>query len=265
LKGAKRVLVVSPPEVDGSALAEEIERRAEGRAAEVRLVAPAVTESKLKHAFGDVDAAIADAQTRLRHSMAGLDRRRIRASGSVGDSDPVIAAEDALKSFPAEEVLIVTHSGDEGDWFEPDLFERAAAELEPPVAHIELAGNGPAGLREVERSQPGTAEDEAAAGEVEISPNLPRFSRRDLAGIVVAIVGTLVLAILAANPPGGADSFGGAARILIAMAFALINLAHVVGLVLFNSQRYRGAGQTLFSTLSLFGTPIAILVSLLIG
>jgi hypothetical protein len=49
------------------------------------------------------------------------------------------------------------------------------------------------------------------------------------------------------------------------MAFALINLAHVVGLLLFNAQRYRGPGRTLFGNLSLYGTLIAVLASALIA
>jgi hypothetical protein len=42
---------------------------------------------------------------------------------------------------------------------------------------------------------------------------------------------------------------------------ALINLAHVVGLVLFQSVRYDGIFSRFFARLSLFGTPIAIAVA----
>jgi hypothetical protein len=255
--------VISPIEVDGAALRDEVRRHAgEGRA-DVRIVAPAVTESRVKHAFGDVDDAIVAAESRLRESVRGLRDSGLRASGTIGDSDPLVAAEDALGTFPADEIVIVTHRGEEADWFERDLFDRAAERFEPPIRHVEL-GNGQ-GLTEVERSGAGVPRDEPGAEEVELSPNLPPFSKLDLAGMVIAIGGTVALAILAASPPGGADSFAGAARILIAIAFSLINLAHVVGLLIFNSQRYRGAGQRLFRTLSLVGTPVAIVVSLLLG
>jgi hypothetical protein len=260
-----RLLVIAPAAVHGSALRREIERRSRN-GAEVRLVVPAVTESKVRHAFGDVDDAIADAKSRLSRSVEGLRGNGISVSATVGDSDPMVAAEDALGSFAADEVLIITHPAEQADWYERGLFEQAAERFEPPVAHIELdAGYGRRQLAEVERAGPGAAGDEPGADEVALSPNLPPFSKRDLAGIAVAIAGTVVLAILAADPPGGTDSFGGAARILIAIAFSLVNLAHVVGLVFFNSQRYRGAGPQLFARLSLFGTPLAIVVSLLIG
>ncbi|MDP9276955.1 MAG: hypothetical protein M3P44_03685 [Actinomycetota bacterium] len=266
MESSVRLLVVAPAAVNGLALRVQVERRTGERTAQVHLVCPAVVDSKVKYALGDVDDAIADADARLAESVEGLQSERVAASGVVGDADPLIALEDALGTFPADEVLIVTHRGAEAEWFEQDLFERAAERLKPPVAHVELgAGNGDGQLAEVERSEAGIPPDEPGEDEMQFSANMPPFTRRDLAGIIVAIVGTVVLAILAANPPGGTDSFGGAARILIAMAFALLNLAHVVGLVLFNSQRYRGAGQTLFGNLSLFGTPLAIVVSALLG
>lgn len=51
------------------------------------------------------------------------------------------------------------------------------------------------------------------------------------------------------------------AAILIALGMALVNLAHVVGLFLFQSVRYNGIFSRLFSRLSLIGTPVAVLVS----
>ena len=261
----RRLLVVSPPAVDGSALREEVERRTgEGRA-EVLLVAPAVIESRVKHALGDVDDSMDEARERLERSVEGLRSERIAATGTVGDADPLVATEDALGTFPADEVLIVTRPGERAEWFEEDLFERAAERFQPPIAHVELRGDNGRGLAEVERSGRGVPRDEPDSGEVELSPNLPPFSARDLFGIFVAIVGTIVLALLAANVADHSNTGVAAARVLIAIAFALINLAHVVGLVFFNSQRYRGPGREVFGNISLFGTPIAILVSLLIG
>jgi hypothetical protein len=269
-----RLLVVCPPAVDGKRLREEVERRAGERPAVVQLVAPAVTESKLKAAMGDVDEAMGEASERLEQTLEGLRGDRVTAEGMVGDADPLVATEDALGTFPADEVLIVTHSGDKAKWFEEDLFDRAAERFEPPLVHVELGANGALPLAETEESGAGVQRDEPAEGEVELSPNLPPFSKRDLVSLFVAIVGTIVLALLAANvghsAHGGkagvisAHDFPDAARILIAIAFALINLAHVVGLLIFNSQEYRGPGREWFSNLSLFGTPIAVVVSLLL-
>jgi hypothetical protein len=262
---AKRFLVLTPAAVDGSRLRDEIERRAAGEQVEAHLVAPAAPDSKLKAALGDVDDAVGDADTRLNQALAGLRSDRVAASGVVGDADPLIAAEDALGAFPADEILIVTHPESEAEWFEEDLFDRAAERFEPPVTHVELTADGGGQLQEVEHAEAGIRRDEPDEDEIVVSPNMPPFSVRDLIGIGVALLGTGILALLAAISGNHSNSAEAAVRILIAIAFALINLAHVVGLVLFNSQDYRGFGRPLFAKLSLYGTPAAVVVSLLAG
>ncbi len=260
----KRLLVIAPVAVHGNALREEIVRRAKGEEANVHLVAPAVTESKMKALMGDVDDAIVAADSRLDNTLEGLRSERVTVSGEVGDADPLVAVDDALGVFPADEVLVVTHSDQDAEWFEKELFDRAAERFEPPIIHVELHGDGDTGLAETEQSAPGISRDDPAEGELELTENLPPFSKRDLVSIVVAIVGTIVLALLATDSGDSSEGNISPARTLIAIAFALVNLAHVVGLVFFNSQQYRGFGRELFGRLSLFGTPIAIVVSLLI-
>jgi hypothetical protein len=46
---------------------------------------------------------------------------------------------------------------------------------------------------------------------------------------------------------------------------ALVNLAHVVGLFLFQSVGYEGLWNRFFARLSLFGTLAALAVSLMLG
>jgi hypothetical protein len=122
--------------------------------------------------------------------------------------------------------------------------------------------------RDPSRSEPGEG------GEPK---NLPKFKLRDKVGIFVALFGTLALVVLAADcsDPNvqheeGGKSFvqfagGCAVRYILAGAFALINLAHVVGLVLFESVNYHGGFAKFFARLSLYGTLVAIAVSALIG
>jgi hypothetical protein len=107
--------------------------------------------------------------------------------------------------------------------------------------------------------------------------NLPKFSTRDWLGIVVGIAGTIALFIAAAkcHDPNVAmeeqgEHFvqfagGCAVRYILAGGFALINLAHVVGIILFESVGYQGFFEKWFARLALFGTPAALLASLLIG
>jgi len=101
-----------------------------------------------------------------------------------------------------------------------------------------------------------------------ISRNLPPFSGIDVLGILVAVLGTLALIILAATTAAGDDAglgFVSVARMLLALGVALINLAHVVGILLFESVDYHGPFQRFFARLSLIGTSVALAISLGLG
>jgi hypothetical protein len=265
---ARRVLVIATDEITDGDLIEALRQRLGGRdGSELLVVAPAVERTPFRHALGDVDSAIREAKQRLEKSVAELRRAGLPALGEVGDSDPVIAADDALRRFDADEVLIVAHSDDQARWFEDGLFDRACQELRPAVRMLPVRDEGGrlvAHPEEASASGPGLREPAGSAHEVELSPNLPEFDRGDLLGILIAVVGTILAIVLAATGPG-ADSAGGAAQILIAMAVALINMAHVVGLVLFESVRHRGGWQRFFRNLSMVATPGAIVVNGLIS
>ncbi len=63
---------------------------------------------------------------------AGID-----VSGRLGDHhDPNQAIEDALKVFPADEVVISTHPPKRSRWLESGVIEKARAELPQPVTHV---------------------------------------------------------------------------------------------------------------------------------
>jgi hypothetical protein len=71
------------------------------------------------------------------------------------------------------------------------------------------------------------------------------------------------VAVLAAAGPGP-ESGWGAVSILIAIGVALVNLAHVVGLVLFESVHKRDGAARMFRRLALTATPVALVVNLAI-
>jgi hypothetical protein len=267
------LLVVATTEVPGAAMRDEVERHAGDRNATVHVVAPALTEGAFKHTMGDIDEAQQNAADRLESSLEELRSSGAHVTGTIGDSDPVLAIEDALQTFPADEILIVTHAEDDAGWLEGDLFERAKEKFEPPLTHAVVAGGGGrAGVEDIEHRGRGAEPADEREADPE-SRNLPPFSGRDLFGLLVAIVGTLVLGVLAATCDSGAgeavEHGGGTsskcvASLLIAVGVALINAAHIVGLFLFESVRYRGGFARMFAILSLVLTPLAIIASLLI-
>ena len=256
---SKGVLLVANEAVEGEALGKAVLDQL-GDQRKVFVVAPALVDSALKHHFGDVDEAIPVAEERLRRSLRWLRDHGVDARGEVGDSDPLIAASDEVNKFGPHRIVVIAHRAEEGAHAETDLEGRAERDLDQPLTELIVdTDGGEPRVVDVITTAPGA---ERAKGR-RASLNLPPMTTRDLAGIAVAIVGTLVLGALAsANAAdGGLDGFSGPALILLATGIALINLAHVVGLLFFQSVRYSGPFETLFARLSLIGTPLAVAVA----
>jgi GABA permease len=132
-----RVLVVANQTVGGRALLEEVRKRCRGRQSEIRVVVPALTKSYLEHWSSDVDGAIAEAQTRLDAALRAMADAGLRATGHVGDHhDPNSAIEDALREFPADEVIVSTLPPEKSRWLESGVVERAREEVPLPVTHV---------------------------------------------------------------------------------------------------------------------------------
>jgi hypothetical protein len=263
--GGRRALVVANEAVAGDELRDGLLRRLDEGTSKVFVVAPALAGSALKHYAGDVDDAIAPAGKRLRRTLKELREAGLDAEGEVGDSDPMIAIGDEIEKFHPDQIFVVGHREEDGAFAERGLLEQAQRDLELPVTELVVEGGRPdPHLLGVEKTKAGAGRDRGWRP----SGNLPPLTRQNVAGIFVAIVGTLLLAILAADcADNGSADIGGAcaARILIAIGMALVNLAHVVGLFLFQSVRYEGIWSRFFARLSLIGTPLAVAVSLLLG
>jgi hypothetical protein len=100
------------------------------------------------------------------------------------------------------------------------------------------------------------------------SANWPPLTRMDMLGIAVAALGTAALIMIAAitlDQDSGSYDPVTIARVLIATGALLINMAHVVGILFFESVDYHGPFQRFFASLSMFGTAAAVVISLAIG
>ena len=103
----QRVLVVVTDPVEESTL-EKMLRDHVDPGADVRLVSsPAL--SFLQWVTNDEDDARAEAEELAADGGRGLDRPG-RVELELGDSDPVQAVKDALQTFPADEILLVSPS-----------------------------------------------------------------------------------------------------------------------------------------------------------
>jgi universal stress protein family protein len=130
-----RILVVANETLTGAALRREIEQRARSSNAELRVVCPALN-TKVKHWASDEDEARANAGDRLNEIIAALERDGFAAQGDIGDGDPVQAIEDALRQFPADEVIVSTHPPGRSHWLEREVVERARERFPIPVTHV---------------------------------------------------------------------------------------------------------------------------------
>jgi hypothetical protein len=91
--GRRRILVVAPPGTESVTVPD---------GAEVLVVVPALA-SKVEAVTGAVDDRRHDAEA----TAAALEARIPGSRAEVGADDPVLAVEDALRMFGADEVLVV--------------------------------------------------------------------------------------------------------------------------------------------------------------
>jgi hypothetical protein len=259
-----RVIAIVTDELHGAEPIEQLSSGANGQGVEVRVVVPAVEANPLEHTLGAIDEPRKLAEERLERVLRHLRDGEVQVSGEVGDPDPVQAAQDALLKAPADEVLIFEHCEAEHKWYENGMFERATESIEPPLRLVvlETADGKPDHVVEVEATGSGTV-NPLADKEVAGGAYIPGLTRSDLAGMVAGLLGTIVVAILAAAIASGSGHESGweAVAILIAIGVALANLAHVVGLGIFESIRYRGGFAKFFRSVALTVTPLAVLIN----
>ncbi len=130
----RQILVVANQTLVGEEIRAEIMRRREDRPV-LRVVAP-VLASRTRYAVSDIDSGLAQARRRLEETLAWAAANDLEATGTVCDQGPLIAIEDELRRFAADEVLISTHPANRSNWLETGLVERVRAELDIPVTHV---------------------------------------------------------------------------------------------------------------------------------
>jgi hypothetical protein len=140
--GMHRVLVIANETVGGNALEEALQQLVRPWT-EVLVVAPALT-SRVRHWTSDVDGARSAAETRVRGSVERLSAMGFAVRGEIGDHDPLVAIEDALRTFGADELIISTHPPGRSHWLEQDIVAKAHARFALPITHVvvDLAPTG---------------------------------------------------------------------------------------------------------------------------
>ena len=131
---AKKILALVSEPVDADALRSALGGE-DLDAAEVLVVAPALT-SKRRFILADPDPGIARAEEVKEETVERLDAEGIDAAGDTGESDPLLALQDALATYDADEIVLFTHSGGSRNFLEEGLVDEATQRFTPPVRHL---------------------------------------------------------------------------------------------------------------------------------
>jgi GABA permease len=138
----RRVLVVASETIGHEELVSAIGTRSLTESTTFFVVAPALTSS-VKAWANDEDPARAAAQERLDAMIARLTSAGIDVKGQVGDSDPLVAIEDAVHTFHPDEILISTHPPGRSSWHEKGVVESTRARFDVPVSSIVVESEAP--------------------------------------------------------------------------------------------------------------------------
>jgi hypothetical protein len=119
----QRLLVVADSHCSEEAVCEEVVARVAGAVA-VHVVVP-VRVSHLHFMADDEADEHREAAESMRITVDLLRQRGIATTGSVGSDKPLESMADALASFAATQVLLVTPPKEESYWLERGLLEKA--------------------------------------------------------------------------------------------------------------------------------------------
>ncbi len=98
-------------------------------------MAPALN-TKTRFFLADPDPAIDRAGAVQEETVERLVEEDIDAAGDTGEEDPLLALQDALTTFEADEVVLFTHSSGKQNWLEEGLVDEAKGRFDVPVRHL---------------------------------------------------------------------------------------------------------------------------------
>lgn len=131
----KKVLVVATVAADESQLREAL-----ADADEIRVVAPAADVSFLEWLTNDEDEARREAEEAAARVVSAAEgEASVMVDRTSQDTDAAQAIRDALRDFPADEIVVVTRPGDDTTWLEDETVRAALDAHGIPVRHLELS------------------------------------------------------------------------------------------------------------------------------
>jgi ABC-type sugar transport system substrate-binding protein len=130
----KKVLVVTTVSADESELRNQL-----ADADEIRVVAPAAKISRLDwltNAEDDARDAAEQAAEDVADAAGG--EARVQVDSTSQNTDAAENVADALRNFPADEIVVLTQPGEDATWLEDEAVRKALEAHGIPVRHLEL-------------------------------------------------------------------------------------------------------------------------------
>jgi hypothetical protein len=109
---------------------------------ELKVVVPVVKQSIFDWLAND-ERARAQAEVAAERTAGALPGRTVEAL--AGEADPALAIQDALATFPADEIVVVTRPEDEATWLEQDAGLEIGSFLGVPLRRLRVSAAGSAG------------------------------------------------------------------------------------------------------------------------
>ena len=134
---ARNILILTTVSEDVDPITRQVQEASGGESVNVRVVTPAVKQSPMQWLTNEEDDARIDAG-RTAEAVAEALPVDGEVQTEVGDSDPVQAIEDALRTFPADEIVVATRPGKDATWLEQGSAERAFQQFNLPVRRLTI-------------------------------------------------------------------------------------------------------------------------------
>jgi hypothetical protein len=135
---AKKILALVSEAVSADALRSAVGDDV-ANDAEVVVVAPALN-TKTRFFLADPDPAIDRAEQVQEETVERMTEAGVDAAGDTGEEDPLLALQDALTTFDADEIVLFTHPGSNANWQEEGVVKQAEERFNKPVRHMVVEG-----------------------------------------------------------------------------------------------------------------------------
>jgi hypothetical protein len=135
----RNVLVVTTVVADEAELGSRLRGLLGDDEAVVRVVAPAAKLSWLGWLTNAEDRARAEAREAAERTAEAIGGAAdVRVDRASQDSDAAQAVADALRNFPADEIVVLTRPDEDASWLEDEALRASFESFGVPVTHVEL-------------------------------------------------------------------------------------------------------------------------------